>query len=146
MSQTAYLTVQDHLWINLNVTREQSQWNFAKLEEATFYQYNYGQSNDPIAQAARYAVGFPKKQPFEKGNDATAFVGLLTFMGINGFQFTVEPADAENWFRELLAHPNDARSRIGDAFEQDEHAHGAEVESVGGEVLARFGSAVAALA
>ena len=145
MSQTAYLTVQDHLWINLNVTKKPAEWSFAKLEEATYYQYNYGQSADPIGQAARYAVGFPRKQPFGAGNEATAFVGLVTFLGINGYKFSVAPDAAESWYRDLLLNPNDARSRIQDAFDHDEHAHGLEVEGVGSEVIARYGNVISAL-
>lgn len=40
-----YLTVQDVLWINLQATRKVQHFNYAKLEEATYCQYAYGESN-----------------------------------------------------------------------------------------------------
>jgi prophage maintenance system killer protein len=88
--ETQYLTVQDHLWMNLQVTKKQPSWNFAKLEQAVYYQYAYGRSTDLIAQAARYLHGFIKNAPFESGNAATAGIGLATFLKLNGYELKVD--------------------------------------------------------
>ena len=54
MAALQYLTVQDILWINLQVTKKVQHFNYARLEEATFYQYAYGDSNTLLPQAARF--------------------------------------------------------------------------------------------
>ena len=56
-----YLTVQDMLFLNLQITKSVQPFDYARLEEAVFYQYAPGQSTDLVAQGARFLVGFSKR-------------------------------------------------------------------------------------
>jgi len=122
--EVEYLTVQDHLWINLQVTGKKSRFKFAQLEEAVYYQYAYGRSTNVLAQAARYASGFAKKAPFETGNLQTGFVGLLTFLNLNGYQVKLADKDAAEFIESLLNSPLTAEqeiSRIAKWHDDDDH-------------------------
>lgn len=96
-----YLTVQDMLWINLQLTHKVQHFGYARLEEATFYQYAYGESSDLLSQAARFITGFAKLNPFDAGNEATGFVGAVAFLKLNGRELTVSDAEAAAWFKSL---------------------------------------------
>ncbi len=96
--QLHYLTVQDILWINLQVTGKVNHFSYAKLEEATFYQYAYGDSKDLFAQAARFIPGFLKMRPLDAGNEATAFIACLTFLKINSMRIELLDGSALSWF------------------------------------------------
>src|SRR5579862_1825312 len=98
MASLDYLTVQDILWINLQITKKVKHFNFARLEEAVFYQYAYGESNTLFPQAARFVTGFVRMQPFEDGNDATAFVASLAFLKINGYSIKGTTEQLGSWF------------------------------------------------
>lgn len=139
-----YLTVQDHLWINLQVTKRKNRWNFATLEEATFYQYAYGRSTDVPAQAARYAAGFAKKQPFDSGNEATGFVGLVSFLRMNGYHLKWDDTNALERYSSLLG-SGDANAELQKYLRLDEHAHDVVLEEVGKAVLEEFPNTIAAL-
>lgn len=93
-----YLTVQDVLWINLQVTKKVHRFNYARLEEATFYQYAYGQSSSLLPQAARFLSGFLKMAPIDAGNEATIFVAALAFLKVNGQEIALSDHEAANWF------------------------------------------------
>jgi len=84
MTELHYLTVQDVLWMNLQVTRKVQHFRYARLEEAVYYQYAYGENRGLVAQAARLAGGFLRMHPFEAGNVATAFLAVAVFLRING--------------------------------------------------------------
>ena len=90
MAAIQYLTVQDILWINLQVTGSPQDFRYADLEEATFYQYGYGGSTDLISQAARFLAGFMKKKPLTAGNQETAFFGCLAFLKLNGVDMEIK--------------------------------------------------------
>lgn len=90
--EVQYLTVQDILWINLQVTGTVNPYEFMKLEEGTNYQYGYGGSHDVPAQAKRLLSGLKKNAPFSAGNDETAEVAFRSFLGLNGF--TVDDSGA----------------------------------------------------
>lgn len=92
-----YLTVQDVLWINLQVTKRTQSFNYAKLEEATFYQYGYGQSSSVLSQAGRFLSGFFAKRPFASGNEATALVACLAFLRLNGYAANLSDDVAVHW-------------------------------------------------
>jgi prophage maintenance system killer protein len=94
-----YLTVQDVLWTHFQILKRTSPYQFASLEEATFYQYAYGKSEDVLAQASRFFTGFCRKAPFEHGNEATAFVVMVALLELNGFEVTVKDSDAASWVR-----------------------------------------------
>ena len=52
-----YLTIQDILWINLQVTKKVQHFNYARLEEGTFYQYGYGRSTGSPGRSGSSASG-----------------------------------------------------------------------------------------
>ena len=79
-----YLTVQDLLWINLQVTQKSNPFEFDKLEESVNYQYGYGGSCDVLAQAENFLSGFKRNAPFSAGNDKTAEVAHRAFLLLNG--------------------------------------------------------------
>src|SRR5436309_1228008 len=85
-----YLTIQDILWINLQLTKKVQHFNYARLEEATFYQYGYGASRDLPRQAGRFLAGFLKLHPLDAGNEATAFLGCVAFLLLNGRRINIE--------------------------------------------------------
>lgn len=101
MSKLHTLTVPDIQWINLQITGKPQKYDFAKLEEGTFYQYKSGSNSDLPGQAANFLIGFSKLKPLEKGNTATAFVGCIAFLQMNNIDFVLDPAEAHAWFRDL---------------------------------------------
>ena len=103
MQLVNYLTVQDLLWIHLQLTKQVAPFQFDLLEDATFYQYGYGKSIDIVAQAGRLLPGFAKKQPFGAGNEAVAFVATLAFLAINGYDTKLSDSEAGAWAAEGLA-------------------------------------------
>ena len=118
-----YLTVQDVLWINLQLTRKVNHYSFAKLEEGTFYQYAYGTSNSLLAQAARFLPGFVRIKPFEGNNDATAFASLACFLALNGRTLTLSDGDeAVAWFDKVSSKQVDAVQALESAT-HEAHAH-----------------------
>jgi len=122
MAKLHYLTVQDILWINLQATKKVQHFSYAKLEEATYYQYAYGESNELVGQAARFLAGFLKLRPLEAGNEATGFIGLVTFLHINGLRLTVEDVNAADWVRTSSVSTEAARDALTSVTEA-EHDH-----------------------
>ncbi|HWP30647.1 MAG TPA: hypothetical protein VNK96_02835 [Fimbriimonadales bacterium] len=92
-----YLTVQDVLWINTEITKKVCSFKYLQLEEAVNYQYGYGKSVDVLGQAGQFLQGFLRLRPFETGNRATAFISALTFLKINGFDIDLDPHSAKDW-------------------------------------------------
>jgi prophage maintenance system killer protein len=136
-----YLTVQDILWVNLQVSKEKvssskNTFNNARLEEASFYQYAYGDSQNIPAQAARIAPGFIKMNPFTVANKATAFVTLVAFLNLNHYDVTIEDSKAATWFEGLINKEPIANSLT----HTDGHGHGhaLEVKSTIENALKRF--------
>ena len=117
-----YLTVQDMLWINLQVTKKVNSYHFMKLEEGTFYQYGYGASTDLMSQAARFVKGFAKNAPFADGNDMTALVGFLAFLRINGYQLDLPVSELKS----ALANPEPVLAKA----QKDEQWHGTTREAI----------------
>ena len=54
--------------------------------------FSYEQA-DMFACAAAYAFGIAKAHAFVDGNKRTAFVTSVTFLRLNGYQFTTSPTD-----------------------------------------------------
>lgn len=137
MASLHYLTVQDVLWINLQLTKKVNHFSFAKLEEATYYQYAYGTSSSVIPQSARLAVGFRKLQPLEVGNDGTAFVAFLTFLKVNGVEIKLADSKAAEFFSDLdLA---TGPSAIEAICKQTEDGHGeANVREAISEIIRAY--------
>lgn len=124
--QMYYLTVQDILWINLQVTEKVHHYNFAKLEEATYYQYAYGESTKIAQQAARFLLGFAKMHPLDAGNEATGFIGCLAFLRINGYSTVLTDAQAKGWLEEVHLQKVDAQTAIGAIAKRSGEDHSGE--------------------
>lgn len=145
-----YLTVQDMLWINLQVSKRVFHYNFATLEESTFYQYAYGSSRSLNAQASRFLTGFTKLAPFESHNEATAFVGFVSFLRLNDSDLIVADTDGMSWFRQVIANPHEIESAIGhlhaDADGHHVAAHNTQTRPIILKVLSDYAGTVSALA
>jgi len=118
-----YLTVQDVLWINLQTSGRPSRFDYAKLEEATYYQYAYGDSDEIEAQAIRFASGFGRMRPLAEGNLATGFVALAAFLSINGRELKVSDAEAASWYRAVFVGESKASDAMAGRVGLDPHAH-----------------------
>lgn len=141
MAQINYLTVQDMMWLNLQLTKSTQKWDYARLEEGVFYQYGHGKSTDVVAQAGRFITGFVKMAPFAKGNEACAFAGLVAFLLMNGHDLHLSDSDALAWVRDVWEHPSDASAKIEVKLEaHDLHTHHGTPDTRGilHEVVARF--------
>lgn len=114
-----YLTVQDILWINLQVTKKTQSFNYAKLEEATFYQYGYGQSASLLSQSGRLLSGFVSKKPFTSGNEATAFIATLAFLKLNGMNVNLSDDVAPMWLDRSSKDSTVATEAISDIMAAD---------------------------
>ncbi|MCS7300616.1 MAG: hypothetical protein NZ556_03580 [Fimbriimonadales bacterium] len=96
-----YLTLQDLIWINSEVTRSPQPYSYDCLEEATYYQYSYRQSRDVPLQAARFLWGYLKYRPFARGNLATALIATLAFLHLNGYDTHLPPEHAADWIEQV---------------------------------------------
>ncbi|MBI1334932.1 MAG: hypothetical protein JST12_05495 [Armatimonadetes bacterium] len=136
-----YLTVQDVLWIHLQIAKKTVKFNYAKLEEAVSYQYAYGKSKDVLSQASRFFVGFPAMKPFECGNDAAALVAGLTFLISNGFHPKSGEKDLAGWF-ERASNRSDSKAAIESMAKRCEHDHHATMREIATEVMETYASTV----
>jgi hypothetical protein len=138
-TKLSYLTVQDILWINLQVTKQTNAFNYALLEEAVYYQYAYGDSDELTAQAIRFLNGFVAKKPIEAGNEATAFVAFAAFLMLNRMNFQLADREVVAWFRSPDA---------GNAISELEHgeSYGDSVRDVVTHILKVYPATVEALA
>ncbi|GIV05114.1 MAG: hypothetical protein KatS3mg016_0689 [Fimbriimonadales bacterium] len=110
-----YLTLQDLIWINSEVTKSPQPYSYDRLEEATYYQYSYRQSRDVLLQAARFLWGYLKYRPFARGNLATALIATLVFLQINGYETRLPVEHAAEWIEQVALrrkHPLDAIRQI----------------------------------
>jgi prophage maintenance system killer protein len=146
-----YLTVQDMIWINLQVTQHVNPFDYAYLEEATFYQYGYGSSTELCDQAGRFLAGFASKAPFSEGDEATAFIGFLGFLSINGRRCTLNDSDALAWLR---SHAKPSAADIeaiteatghGPIFEKTGEHGEPDIRATLGDALERYRETVAQL-
>lgn len=124
MSKLFTLTVPDVLWINLQLTGEPQSFDYAKLEEATFYQYSAGDSRNLAHQAARFLKGFHKMSPLAKGNEATAFVGMLAFLRMNSASLTLTDAEALPWAQSIWSGKVDATAAVAERITTEDHHAG----------------------
>lgn len=136
-----YLTVQDILWLNLQITRKVQAFTYSRLEEATFYQYAYGDSRGLVSQAAQFLVGFNNLKPFASGNPATAFVGCMAFLRVNGFLVDVDDEKAAGWANEIRAaesHAPDMLNRVVKEDPEFHHGLNADVREAVRDVMATY--------
>lgn len=115
MAKLFTLTVPDFLWINLQIMKRPSQYNFARLEQGVFYQYGAGgHSQDVIGQAAKLLTRFADTKPFSDGNQACALAGCLGFLKLNGYSPVLDPAEAVAWANAQWQNPAAARDAIAE--------------------------------
>ena len=62
--------------------------------------FHYDGLRDIAGLAASYAFGLAKNHPFADGNKRAAFMAVGLFLGANGWELDVDPAEA---IREVLA-------------------------------------------
>jgi prophage maintenance system killer protein len=141
MAALNYLTVQDILWINLQITKKVQHFNYARLEEATFYQYAYGESNSLVPQADRFVSGFVKMHPFDAGNEATAFVACLGFLQVNGCSISATTDKVAEWFDRAVGKAASV-SEIATPSDDGQHALVPDVRGAIGDVLERYSNVV----
>jgi prophage maintenance system killer protein len=145
MKSLQYLTVQDILWINLQVTKKVQRYNYAKLEEAAFYQYAYGDSKDVISQTARFIPGFLKMNPFDVANRPTAFVAGMAFLLLNGYNVKAKDGqDILSWF-EKVSDRKQAQNSVCDGVEKDHHEHHLDVRGAIDKVITGYPKAIQSL-
>lgn len=106
------LTVQDILWLHLQITQGVYPFAVLPLEEASFYQFSYGTSTDLPAQAGRFLAGFVRQAPFPLGNEACAFVACLSFLELNGKRLALPADEAQNWFADAKSSSSAAEGAI----------------------------------
>lgn len=136
-----YLTVQDVIWINLQITKRSQSFNYARLEEATFCQYGYGQSSSVVSQAGRLLASFAQKKPFASGNEATAFVACMAFLKMNGCDVQLSDDTAVGWVDRASRDSSFAAQAIAEVSSgEDTHAEGHEpdVRDVVHEILEEY--------
>ncbi len=109
---TSYLTVQDLLWLNFELTKRTNPFDFAILEEATFCQYGYGVSNNIQSLASRFLAGFMKKSPFSGDDSATAFAGFVAFLMLNGYELDLPDAEAAAWVSRVRSGETQAEEAV----------------------------------
>lgn len=148
MAKLHTLTVPDFLWVNLQVTKGSQQYSYARLEEAVFTQYGYGESADVLKQAAKLLTEFRRLRPFTHGNGACAFIGMAVFLEMNGFSLTVSPDMAAAWAAEAWNDSSRAEEFIaGNTHSHEESHHDGVPETleIAEEVLAKYRHAAATL-
>ncbi len=121
MASLHYLTIQDVLWINLQITKKVEQFDYARLEEAVFYQYAYGDSTTLLPQAGRFVEGFLKMQPFSAGNESTAFLSCAAFLEINGC--SVQVNQPQQWVQRVASGELSGLQAVENVFEPAGEAH-----------------------
>ena len=55
--------------------------------------WHYGNRPDFSALAAAYAFGLVQDHPYRDGNERVGFLAMVTFLGVNGHDFTATEAD-----------------------------------------------------
>jgi len=113
-----YLTVQDMLWISLQVVGHPQKFQYDKLEEATFTQYIYGESQAPIEHAIRFLTGWPAHKPFAEANERIGLVAFLAFLRMNGLR--LESTDPTTWYATSGENPDQSRSQLVENFDHHE--------------------------
>jgi prophage maintenance system killer protein len=149
MPHLHYLTVQDMLWINLQATKKVQHFNYARLEEATYYQYAYGESSSLIPQAGRFLTGFLRLHPFDAGNESTGLIGCATFLNINGTRLTLDDAGALEWLDKVMTKQVSGEDAVARSSGPDPCFHDSlkpDVRTTIRAVLEQFPGAIASLA
>ncbi len=132
-----YLTVQDMLWISLQIVGRPQKFHYAKLEEATFTQYIYGEAQTPAEHAIRFLSGWPTHKPFAESNEQIGLAALLAFLRMNGLR--LDSTAPESWYVGAVTNPDQARSQFIENF--DHHEAEKTTRQILDAVLDELGSA-----
>jgi len=97
-----YLTLQDVLWINLQVSKKVHHFQAARLEEAVFCQYSLGIASGLDKQSARLFNGLLKLKAFDFANEATAFVACGALLLANGQEITLTDEQVPAWISPMI--------------------------------------------
>lgn len=81
--------IRDHGALESALGRPKNQWMYDDVDLARL--------------AAAYAFGIARNDPFVDGNKRTALLALVTFLGLNDFEFTASEAEAVVMIRALAA-------------------------------------------
>jgi prophage maintenance system killer protein len=106
------------------------------LEEATFYQYGYGQSASLVSQAGRLLSGFVSKKPFTSGNEATALIASFAFLKMNGIDVNLMDDIAPQWLDRASKDSSVATEAFSDIMVADPNYNEEHEPSVRETVLA----------
>lgn len=141
-----YLTVQDMLWIHLQVTKRTAQFKFDALEEATYYQYGYGSSNEIIKQAARFATGFAKKAPLGDADSVCAFIGALAFLELNGMHLNLTDECGLSFAARCASGAAEAEiSQVANVSADHAHSHDPDIRGIVSNIIRRFPKTISGL-
>ena len=69
--------------------------------------WHYSDRTDLPLLAAAYAFGFVKSHPYRDGNKRIGFLAMVTFLGVNGYDFSATDAEV---VAEILALANGSTS------------------------------------
>jgi death-on-curing protein len=145
-SHWRYLTVQDLIWLNTEITGAPQPYHYDRLEEATYYQYSYRDSRNLPLQAARFLWGYLTYRPFAKGNAGTALIGVLTLLEINGFEVHLPVERAAEWLQRVIhrrMHPLSAIRQIIAATPQGRNEQ--PIREIAHHLIERYKPALALL-
>lgn len=118
MRELNYLTVQDCMWIHRQLIGEEQPWLYDRLEQATFYQYAYGQVVGIVPQSARLLAGFAMNSPFPSGNEVCSFISFAAFVEANGFRLSLSDEEAFDWVKSVFSSPAEATNMVEGKLEE----------------------------
>jgi len=118
-----YLTTQDVLWINHQITGESYAFREAELLEVVSQQYTYGANHDFLSNAARFATAFQGRDVIDHAGLATNFVALLAFSKLNGYDVTLTDEAAAGWYTEIGKDRFKAAEALEVGLRREEHQH-----------------------
>ena len=99
-------------WLEQNPTAfEAINVNHDKLKEILTI---VNKQENLIMKAAYLLGGISWSQPFSGGNKRTAFVCADTILRLNGFRFSIESKNEQEYLRKLLLEIQDERSRLNE--------------------------------
>lgn len=99
-------------WLEQNPTAfEAINVNHDKLKEILTI---VNKQENLIMKAAYLLGGISWSQPFSGGNKRTAFVCADTILRLNGFRFSIESENEQEYLRKLLLEIQDERSRLNE--------------------------------
>lgn len=83
MAPIRYLTAQDALWLNQQITGVTPTFELGRLDDGISFQYALGKATDLPRMASQLAKGMVIKRPFSVGSRTTALAAFLTFCSLN---------------------------------------------------------------